>query len=202
MKLYYSPASPFVRKVVVHLRETGQLDQVELVSAGGTPVDPGTMPVRENPLGKIPALVLDDGSTLFDSRVICRFLDERAGGKLYPTGDALWPVLALEAMADGMADAAVLMTYETRVRPEAMRMQEWVEGQWQKIVRSLDALEGGWHDRLGGDLNMGHVAVAVVLDYIDFRHGVRDWRNGRPKLAAWHKVVSQRPAMQATVPVA
>ncbi len=200
MKLFYSPASPFVRKVMVLLAETGQLDAVEVVGATGTPIDPGTMPVDHNPLGKIPALVTDSGAAIFDSRVICRYLDDRAGGKLYPAGDALWPVLTLEALADGMLDAAILMVYEGRVRPEEIRYPAWVEGQWAKITRALDALEGPWAGQLGGALNMGQVAVACTLEYLDFRHGARDWRAARPKLAAWQKQFAQRESMLNTVP--
>ena len=200
MKLFHSPTSPYVRKVMVLLAETGQLGSVELVSAAGTPVNPGSMPVDHNPLGKIPALLPDTGPAIFDSRVICRYLDDRAGGKLYPKGDALWPVLTLEAMADGMTDAAILMVYEARVRPQEIRMAAWVDGQWSKISRSLDALETAWLAHLDGPLNMGQVALGCALEYLDFRHGARDWRKGHPKLAAWQKAFSERASMKDTAP--
>ncbi|MFC2969552.1 glutathione S-transferase [Acidimangrovimonas pyrenivorans] len=202
MRLYHSPTSPYVRKVMVLLHETGQLADVTLVPAMGTPVDPGTMPVAQNPLGKIPALERGDGPALYDSRVICRFLDARAGGRLYPEAPHLWETLTLEATADGILDAAILMVYESRVRPEERRYEPWVEGQWAKIARALDALENRWMSHLSGPLEMGQVATGCALGYVDFRHPERDWRAGRPALAEWFAGFAGRESMQATVPPA
>jgi glutathione S-transferase len=111
MKLYHSLTSPFARKVIMLIDHTSQSDSIELVPAGGTPVNPGTMPLGHNPLGKIPVLARDGASPIYDSRVICRFLDARAGGVLYPDDETLWDVLTVEATADGIMDAAILMTY-------------------------------------------------------------------------------------------
>lgn len=202
LRLFHSPTSPYVRKVMVLLHETGQLADVELVHAAGTPVDPGSMPLAQNPLGKIPALERDDGPALYDSRVICRFLDDRAGGRLYPAAPRLWETLTLEATADGILDAAILMVYETRVRPEQVRFEPWVEGQWSKVARALDAVEKRWMSHLNGPLDMGQIAVACALSYVDFRHGGRAWRAAHPHLAAWHAEFAQRPSMEATVPPA
>lgn len=202
MRLYHAPTSPYVRKVMVLLRETGQLDEVTIISASGTPVDAGSMPLALNPLGKIPALERDDGPAIYDSRVICRYLDDRAGGKLYPQGARLWEVLTLEATADGIMDAAVLMVYETRVRPEEKRHSPWVEGQWAKISRALDALEERWLGHLAGPVDMGQVAVGCALGYLDLRHADRNWRKGRTGLAAFDARFSTRPAMVATLPPA
>jgi glutathione S-transferase len=159
------------------------------------------MPVALNPLGKIPALARDDGPALYDSRVICRYLDDRAQAGLYPAS-RLWDVLTLEATADGIMDAAVLIIYESRVRPEDHRFAPWVDGQWTKIDRSLDALEQRWLSHLHGPLDMGQIAVGAALGYLDFRHDERGWRNGRPGLAAWEAVFAERPSMVATRPVA
>ena len=200
MRLFHSPTSPFVRKVMVTLHETGQAGDVTLVPATGTPVDAGSMPLAQNPLGKIPALDRDDGPALYDSRVICRYLNDRAAAHLYPARH-LWDVLTLEATADGIMDAAVLMVYESRVRPEESRFAPWVDGQWTKIDRALDALEQRWLSHLHGPLDMGQIAVGVALGYLDFRHGDRDWRGGRPGLAAWDAVFAERPSMVATRPV-
>ncbi len=200
LKLHQSPTSPYARKVLVLLHETGQLGDVEIANASGTPVDSGTAPLAQNPLGKIPVLERDDGPALYDSRVICRYLDDRASGKLYPKAPRLWDTLTLEATADGMLDAAILMVYEWRVRPEAARHEPWVEGQWAKIARALDAVEARWISHLNGPLDMGQVAVACALGYIDLRHDARGWRQGRPALAAWYKKFAERPAMAATVP--
>lgn len=201
MRLFHSPTSPFVRKVMVTLHETGQAADVTLVPAMGTPVDPGSMPLGQNPLGKIPALERDDGPAIYDSRVICRFLDDRARANLYPS-PRQWEVLTLEATADGIMDAAVLMVYETRVRPEENRFAPWVDGQWAKIGRALDALEQRWLSHLNGPLDMGQIAVGAALGYLDFRHADRGWRSGRPGLAAWAAVFAERPSMVATRPVA
>ena len=200
MRLFYSAASPFVRKVLVLLRETNQLDDVEIVAATGTPLDSTSMPTDHNPLGKIPTLVLDNEKALFDSRVICRFLDDRAGGVLYPSGLELWDTLTLEAMADGVMDAAILMVYEKRLRAEEMISNDWMQGQWGKVSRALDATEDQWIDHMAGPLDMAQVALGCALSYLDFRHGDRNWREGRPKLAAWEAKFAQRESMVATVP--
>ncbi len=201
MQLFHSTTSPFVRKVMVLLGETGQSEDVDLIPAAGSPLDASKMPTAHNPLGKIPALVRDDGPALYDSRVICRYLDERAGGRLYPTGSRLWETLTLEALADGMLDAAVLMTYELRLRGPDGLMQGWLDGQWAKIARSLDALEARWMSHLCGSLDMGQVAVGCALSYLDFRHDARCWRDGHPELAAWEAGFAERDSMKATVPV-
>lgn len=204
MILHHSPTSPYVRKVMILLHETGQTATVRLAPAMGTPIAPGTMPVGANPLGKIPALERPDGCTLYDSRVITRYLATLAGTgpALYPEGPALWEVLTLEATADGILDAAILMRYEVALRPEEARFAPWIEGQWDKIARSLDALESRWMAHLAGPLCMGQIAVGCALGYLDLRHHDRDWRRGRPTLAAWYEGFARRPSMQATEPPA
>ncbi len=201
MRLYHSATSPYVRKVMVLLHEAGKTGEVTLVPASGTPVDAGSMPVAQNPLGKIPCLERLEGPALYDSRVICRYLDDRFGLGLYPAS-RLWDVLVLESTADGMVDAAILMVYEARVRPETARFEPWVEGQWAKVARALDTLEARWMSHLAGPLDMGHIAVGAALGYLDFRHGARNWREGRPALAAWYAKMRARPGMAATVPPA
>lgn len=202
MRLYHSPTSPYVRKCMVVLHETGLLSQVALIATAGTPVDPGSMPLEQNPLGKIPALERDDGPALYDSRVICRYLDDLAGAGLYPAAPDLWDVLTLEATADGILESAVLIMYESHLRPEGVRYAPWVEGQWAKIDRALDALESRWMDTLEGSLTMAQIAVGVAMGYLDFRLADRNWRQGRPRLAVWDAHFATRPSMQATRPVA
>jgi glutathione S-transferase len=199
MELYYSPASPFVRKVLVVLHETGQDDAVTLVSSEQTPLRPDPSNVAQNPLGKVPTLTRPDGPTLYDSRVICRYLDHRAGGRLYPEA-RLWELLTLEATADGILDAAVLMVYESRIRPEEKRFPDFVEAQWAKVARALDALEARWMSHLAGPLTIGPIAVGCALGYLDFRHPDRPWREGRPALAAWFERFGARPSMASTRP--
>lgn len=202
MRLFSSPATPFGRKAVVTVLECGLQDRIPVVSVSGTPLAPGSMPVAQNPLGKIPTLELDDGRALYDSRVISRYLDQLSGRGLYPAAEdpALWEVLTLEATADGIMDAAVLMAYERRLRPEALQFPDWVEAQWQKVARGLDAVEAGHMARLEAPLNAAQIAMGAALGYLDFRHDARTWRQDRPRLAAWEAGFARRPAMVATVP--
>ncbi|MES2916463.1 MAG: glutathione S-transferase [Pseudomonadota bacterium] len=200
MKLFHSPASPFVRKVMVLLHEARATDRVTLVPASGTPLDPGTMPVDRNPLGKIPALERPDGPTLYDSRVITRYLDDLLQAHLYPAAPRLWDSLVLEATGDGIAEAAVLMRYEMHVRPEAFRFPDWADAQWGKIARALAAVEERWMSHLSGPPDMGQIAIGCALGYLDLRHPGRVWRADHPALAAWYATFADRPAMRATAP--
>lgn len=202
MQLYHSPTTPFGRKVMVLLHETGLLPRVKVTLGSGTPLAANPGVVAVNPLGKIPALQADDGAVLYDSRVICRYLDDLAQAGLYGQGQGLWRVLTLEALADGILDAALLMTYEARLRPEALRFPDWVDGQWAKIARALDHVEAQGMGHLAGPLDMGQIALACALAYVDFRHGARNWRDGRPALAEWEAGFARRASMQATKPPA
>ena len=204
MQLYYSPTSPYVRKVTVLIHEAGLHDRVERIMASGTPLEPGSLPLVENPLGKVPTLVTVHGA-LYDSRVICRYLDDLAGAGAYPAGDALWRTLVLESTADGILDAALLMVYEGRLRPEGLRFQPWIDAQWAKIARALNMLESDWQDHLTaartGCPDMGHIALGAALGYVDFRLGAQNWRVGRPKLANWADGFAARPSMQGSGPI-
>ena len=200
MRLYHSPTSPFVRKVMVALHELGLADRVELVPASGTALDPGSIPLALNPLGKIPCLERLDGPALYDSRVICRYLDHLAGGRLYPGEPRLWETLTLEATADGIAEAMLAIVYEARLRPEAHRRAEIVEAQWAKVARALDAIEARWMAYLAGPFDAGQAALGCALGYVDLRGADRDWRAGRPGLAAWEARVAERPSLAATRP--
>lgn len=197
MKLLMSPASPFVRKVRVLLRETDQLSAVEEVDVANSPLAPDAAVLAANPLGKIPALLRNDGPAIYDSRVICRYLDARARAGLYPES-RLWEVLTLEATADGLMEAALAMVYEARFRPEAARSADWVEAQWAKVSQALDAIDSRWMSHLSGPLNMGQIAVGCALGYLDLRHADRGWRDNRDPLAAWHLRFAARDSMVAT----
>lgn len=200
MKLYHSPTSPYVRKVMVLLHETGQLDHVELVNTVTTPLQPDENLLAKNPLAKVPALERPDGPTIYDSRVICAYLDARNNAGLYGTGARHWDIRTLEATADGILDAALLMAYEWRMRPEEIRMPEWVDGQWGKVARAVSVINARWMGVLEGPLNMGQIAVGCALGYVDFRHDARGWRNGNDALANWYKTFESRPSMAVTVP--
>jgi glutathione S-transferase len=202
MRLYHSSTTPFGRKVMVLLLEAGIADQVEIESVYGTPLAPANMPISRNPLGKIPALERDSGETIYDSRVICRYLDDLTGVGVYPAAPKLWETLTLEATSDGILDAGILVLYEGRLRPEDKQFPEWVEAQWAKMARALDVIEAKWIDHLNGPLDMAQIAVGCMLGWLDFRLDARQWRVGRPKLAAWEAEFAQRPAMLATKPQA
>lgn len=199
MNLFYSATSPFVRKVLVLIAEAA-IEDIETTSASGTPVAPDAAVIEKNPLGKIPALAREDGPTLYDSRVICQFLDSLSGNRFYPAGPRRWDTLTVEATADGILEAAVLMRYEAVIRPEEKRFVPWVEGQWGKIDRALDVLETRWIDHLNGPLDMGQIATGCALGYLDFRFASREWRKGRPRLAAWEQAFAARPSMESTRP--
>ena len=200
MKLYKSDLSPFARKVLVVLHETGQMDDLEFADVFGTTVDAGSMPVVLNPLGKLPVLERDDGSAIYDSRVICRFLNAHASGNLYPEGDRLWDALTLEATGDGIMESALAMVYEARVRPPEMQYQTIVDAHWVKIERTLSALNNIWIGYLSGPLDMGQISVASALGYLDFRLDARDWRKGNDALADWFEKISERASLKATAP--
>jgi len=200
MKLYHSPTSPFVRKVMVLLHETGQTGDVELINASGTPFAPSKELLNKNPLTKVPALERPDGTILFDSRVICAFFDDRAKAGLYQTGDAYWRNRTLEALADGIMDAALLIVFEARLRPEDKQMQEWCDGQWAKVERACAMLDKDGMGHLSGPLHMGQIAAGCALSYLDFRLDARGWRTGNDTLAAWFETFESRPSMAATLP--
>ena len=198
MRLRYAKASPFVRKVMVALHETGMTDQVALEDGSSSPLDPNPGNLEVNPLGKIPCLITDEGEAIYDSRVITRWIAARkpeAG--LYPEGDALWPVLVLEATADAMMEAALAVVYERRLREEGRRSEAWIAAQQGKISRAMDALEAR---KLGEGFDMGRAAVACALGYVEFRLTGWDWRAGRPGLAAWNKRIARRESLASTAP--
>ncbi|MGZ2259624.1 glutathione S-transferase [Roseobacter sp. A03A-229] len=202
MKLYHSPASPFVRKVVVLLHELGKADEVELIDVQSTAFASDSSLAASNPLAKLPSLVRDNGTTLYDSRVITAFLNDLYGGKMYPAGASRWEVLTLEATGDGIMDSAVSMAYEMRLRPEEMQYGDWIEAQWEKVARAISVLNARWISHLSGPMDMGHISVACALSYVDFRHGARNWRAGNEALAKWHDAFDSRPSMGATKPPA
>jgi len=201
MKLYMSVTSPYVRKVRILARETGLAARIEEIPASVSPVAPDERVSRANPLGKVPALLLDDGSALYDSAVICEFLDGlHAGRRLFPpAGPARWTALKLQAQGNGLLDAAILARYELALRPEPLRWPEWVAGQKTKVAGVLDALERG-ADALAGDLTIGGITVACALGYLDFRFADDAWRTGRPRLAAWFAAISSRESLRSTMP--
>jgi glutathione S-transferase len=174
--------------------------ELETVFLRPSPLNPDPELSVSNPLSKIPALVLDDGTALYDSPVICEYLDGLAGGgRLLPaSGSARWRVLRLQALADGIVDAGVMVFYESTLRPEALRWEAWLEGQRAKLRQGLDVLEGEAASFAGVDL--GQISAAAAIGWLEFRGCFGDVRAGRPALTRWYEAFSQRPSMVATIP--
>ena len=204
MVLFHSPLSPFVRKVMLVLHETGQLSRVTLQTVNISPVNGDAQLDQDNPIGKIPALRLADGTVLHDSRVICEYLDtQHVGQPLIPReGSARWRRLTLASQADAILDAAVSSRYESVLRPEDKRWDGWLQAQSQKIRRSLANLEQQHLAEIASGFDIVAIGVACALGYLDLRQPAFGWREQQPGLAAWYAEVSQRPSMLATVPVA
>ena len=197
MKLYSNPASPFARKCRVIAHELGiRLEEITVNARD----DESLRAI--NPLKKIPALVLDDGSTLFDSPVICEYLNEVGRGKFFAPASAWkpvsgrWKALVLQALGDGIMDAAVACRYET-IQAEEKRNPDHIARYMATIHAGLDALERVSFAELP---TIGEVTIGCALGYLDFRYGDLGWRNKHPKLAAWYARFAQYPSMLATVP--
>lgn len=196
MRLFHSPTSPFARKVRVLIAEK-QLTGIALVAA--SPFDAPAELVAANPLSKVPALVCDDGTVLYDSPVIAEYLDTLSGDRLLPAeGAARWDVLRRQALADGMMDTTLALALETNRRPAHERSPDWIAHWVRTLARAADALEREV-DTWPAGFDLGHIATACALGYLDFRAaGHLDWRDGHPQLAAWHAAAAARPSLVAT----
>jgi glutathione S-transferase len=185
--------SPFARKVRVVAHEAGLWEQVEIVVV--RPFEDEN--VRQvNPLSKVPCMVTDDGTSLHDSRVICEYLDEWGGSGLFPRSPLTrWRALTIQSLADGMGDAAVRTAQERR-RAEGDQHPDVIERQLKAINAALDLLE---KEGAGNGWQIGEIAVAAHLGYLDFR-SILDWRAGRPRLAAWYESAAKRDSMVSTEP--
>ncbi len=201
MKLISVDASPFVRKARILILELGLQDSVELVDPGSvTPVSNNATLNAINPLGMIPALELDNGDSLYDSPVICEYLNQIAGGSFFPADSILrFKTLGLQALGDGILDLSVALRYETALRPQELRWQAWIDHQNEKIKRGLDALETGCAQFEPSPL-IGEITIACALGYLDFRFAAEDWRAGRPALSRWFEQVMQRDSLVTTKP--
>lgn len=200
MKLYHSASSPFVRKVMVCAHELGLASRIELIPSAAHPINRDAGVVAANPLGKVPSFVTDDGTVLYDSRVICEYLDHLARGALFPPAGAMrWRALREQALGDGLLDAAVLTRYEAAVRPEPYRWPAWTDGQLAKLDSGLAVIEGD-ADRYGERVDIGTITIACALGYLDFRFADLGWRNAHPRTAAWFARFSKRPSMAASAP--
>jgi glutathione S-transferase len=200
MKILYSATSPFARKCLVSAHELGLRKRLELVPAAPHPVNRDPSVVAVNPLGKVPALITDDGAVIFDSPVICEYLNTLGDGHLIPaSGAARWRVLSDQTLADGMLDAAVLTRYETNARPESLRWDAWIGGQLEKVTCGLAELERRAGE-LAGRIDVGTIAIGCALGYLDLRYASMSWRDGHPGLAGWYAELALRESMASTRP--
>ncbi len=205
MKLFYSPPSPFARKVHASIIELGMQDDVELCVTAVQPGKPNIDYARaQNPLGKIPALETNTGETLYDSTIICEYLDSlSAGKKLLPVdGIERYKVLTHQALAHGICEAAVTIRYETFLRPEARQWDVWINDQWSKIERALtwfNANTSHWQTEQPG---LAQITLGCALGYLDFRAPDYDWREKQPALRQWLETHEQRESFKSTLPTA
>lgn len=195
MRLFYSLTSPFARKVRLLVQELGMADRIS-----GVTVDPWSDESLRavNPLCQVPALELDDGSTLFDSALICEYLDALRGARFFPEpGPARWTALRRQVLGDGICDAAIRRRLELN-RPEAQRSNAVIARQILAVNSALDAVEADVPEE--GSFTIGEVSLVCALAYLDLRFAKDQWREKRPKLAAWYRAICARPAILATAP--
>jgi glutathione S-transferase len=199
MKLFYSPASPYVRKVLVVAREVGLEDRIERLPAAAGPVKRDDTIRPHNPIGQVPTFLTDDGTAIYDSRVICEYLDAEGRGAMFGSGAERWRNLTNAALGDGLLGAALLARYEAVLRPADLRWEDWTRGQMAKIADAADRIEAlapGLDDRV----DIGTITFGCALGYLDFRFPDLPWREGRPAASAWFERLGERPSMAATVP--
>jgi len=198
MKLHWSPKSPFVRKVMICAHELDFVPRLTLVRSAAAMLKPNPEIMRDNPLSKIPTLVLDDGTALFDSIVICEYFNDLAGGPLFPQeGARKWQALRWHAFADGLLDVLILWRNE---REKEARLQQLLDAFALKTAASLAQLEKEAPSLAMAPLSIGHVTIACMLGYLDFRFDDLGWRNRAPRLAEWHREFAARPSYVATEP--
>lgn len=202
MKLSYAPTSPFVRKANAAAIELGLEGKIERATAN--PWDENDTATLANPLGKIPALTLEDGTALAGSQVVCEYLDSLVpGGKLFPAaGAARFKALNQQSLADGIMEAGVAWIVEKMRRPAELKWEGWIDRQRKKIVRTLDVFEADAKAGGTAGTTIGTLSLACALGYLDFRFPEVEWRKGRPALTAFFDKMMQRPSLATTVPKA
>jgi glutathione S-transferase len=201
MKLTFSPASPFARKVRIAAIELGLIDTIELVPTTVAPGQPNDEYSRITPVKKLPVLILDNGEVILDSYVIVEYLDELAGGgKLIPaSGPARWKVKSDHSLLQGMLDSMLLCRYERMTRPEALRWQAWNDDHWSRAWMGMARFEVR-DDVLSGPLTIAQIGLVCVLGYADFRFADCGWRKAYPKLDAFHQKMLERPSVKISAP--
>jgi glutathione S-transferase len=196
MKLHWSPKSPYVRKVMICAHELGLVDRLELVRSIAAMQKPNPAIMADNPLSKIPTLVREDGSTLFDSVVICDYLNDLAGGTLFPRqGDAKWQALRWHALGDGLLDALILWRNEREREAPLKALLDAFELKTRACLARLDEEAQALGE---APLSIGQVTIGCALGYLDYRFGALGWREQAPRLASWYATLSRRPSFKAT----
>ncbi len=201
MKLTFSAASPFARKVRIAAIELGLIDKIELVPTTVAPTQTSEDYARINPLKKLPALILDNGEVLLDSYVITEYLDELAGGgKLIPASGAIrWRVKSEHSLLQGMLDSMLLCRYERMVRPQGLQWQAWSDDHWNRAWSGMAHFEKQ-PDMLSRPLDVAQIGLVCVLGYADFRFADCGWRKAYPNLDAFHQKMLERPSVKISVP--
>jgi glutathione S-transferase len=201
MKLTYSPASPFARKVRIAAIELGLIDKIEFVPTAVAPAQPNDEYTRITPLKKLPVLILDNGDVILDSYVITEYLDELAGGgKLIPAaGPSRWKVKSEHSMLQGMLDSMLLCRYEAMVRPEALRWKGWSDDHWHRAWMGMARFDQQ-PDLLSRPFDIVSIGLVCVLGYADFRFADCGWRKAYPKLDAFHQKMLERDSVKISVP--
>jgi len=201
MKLTFSPASPFARKVRIAAIELGLIDQIEMVPTSVAPGQPNDAYSKITPVKKLPVLILDNGDVILDSYVITEYLDELAGGgRLIPaSGEARWKVKSDHSLSQGMLDSMLLCRYEKMVRPEPLRWQAWADDHWNRAWAGMARFEANT-EALSRPFDIAQIALTCVLGYADFRFADCGWRKAYPKLDAFHEKMLARPSVKVSLP--
>jgi glutathione S-transferase len=200
MKLTFSPASPFARKVRIAAIELGVIDKIELIPATVAPGTANEEYSRITPLKKLPVLITNDGDVILDSYVIVEYLNETVGGALIPAyGRKRWQVKTDHSLIQGMLDSMLLCRYEKAVRPQGLQWQAWNEDHWNRVWAGMARFENRG-DVLGGPFDIVQIGLTCVLGYADFRFADCGWRKAYPKLDAFHQKMLQRPSVSISVP--
>ncbi len=201
MKLTFSPASPFARKVRIAAIELGLIDKIELAPVAVAPGQANTEYEKITPLKKLPVLILDNGEVILDSYVIVEYLDELAGGgKLIPaSGPLKWKVKTEHSLLQGVLDSMLLCRYESITRPESLRWKAWTDDHWNRAWSGMARFEND-PAMLSRPLDIAQIALTCVLGYADFRFADRPWRTAFPKLDAFHQKMLERPSVKISVP--
>lgn len=199
MKLHWSPKSPYVRKVMIAAHELGVVSNIEKVRSVAAMKAPNPTIMADNPLSKIPTLVLDTGEAIFGSQTICEYLDAQAGGeKLFPpVGAQRWTALTWQSLGDGLLDILILWRNE-REKPGDRQTPEWLTAFATKTNATIDRLESIAGELTSATYGIGHISIGCALSYLDFRFDDLRWRDGRPNLADWHAGFSKRASSIAT----